>query len=404
MYPQYAKKPRRLFIPGGVHYESYLKVVPHLLLQHDLFSGGHAHSLTHPMISGTCFDRIVYGMGPHAMYPNEFTTIRRLASEFARRQAQKMYSLQVPQAWMNGNTAFAHLSTTDAIPDNGVTVKDAYKRGAAPLKLRIVFFSRGPSGKGRTISHEQLAITEMLKAGHQVIYFYDYKRVDSLEAQLSLAYHCDIIMGMHGAALIHGLFAPHGSAILEWKTQYGFDSLLFHQVADSRQGTHAQIDIRSYFVPGGHRPVDNPLVKQTLLALNLLRPFLIYGKLAPYTTSHNGDHNVSDKSLLWSNPQAGNTTLTAPVSDKHALGIYINGPQPQLPALTHLLGPQQGQSICVDMVLMKQKKTLGNRMEDLCLSKCEGFAGKRRLYEEAEEIEGIHSNDDDDDDDDVDSL
>jgi hypothetical protein len=73
---------------------------------------------------------------------------------------------------------------------------------------------------------------------------------------------------MHGAALVHGVFAKHGTIILELKTLYGYRSPLFALVADSRMGTHAQVDVRSYWKPGGHKPIDDDLVKRTLTVLD----------------------------------------------------------------------------------------------------------------------------------------
>ena len=71
-------------------------------------------------------------------------------------------------------------------------------------------------------------------------------------------------MGLHGAALTHGIFMSRGTISIELKTLYGQESMLFGLIADSRDGIHGQVDIKKYFVPGGHRPMDNTLVIRTI--------------------------------------------------------------------------------------------------------------------------------------------
>ena len=62
-----------------------------------------------------------------------------------------------------------------------------------------------------------------------------------------------------------------GGITLELKTLYAYDSILFGIIAESRRGIHAQIDIRKYFKPGGHHPMDQPLINRVLEMLFYLR-------------------------------------------------------------------------------------------------------------------------------------
>jgi hypothetical protein len=55
-----------------------------------------------------------------------------------------------------------------------------------------------------------------------------------------------------------------GSISIELKTLYGYESMLFGLIADSRRGIHGQVDIRKYFVPGGHRAMDKRLIYRTI--------------------------------------------------------------------------------------------------------------------------------------------
>lgn len=74
-------------------------------------------------------------------------------------------------------------------------------------------------------------------------------------------------MGLHGAAIVHGIFMRRGAISIEWKTLYGYDSNLFSLVSDARVGLHGQVDVRKYFIRGGHRPVDASLVTRSLAVL-----------------------------------------------------------------------------------------------------------------------------------------
>ena len=94
----------------------------------------------------------------------------------------------------------------------------------------------------------------------------------SLLDQLAMAYHADVVMGLHGAGLTHGLFTRRGSLAVELKTLYGYGLDLFAVVTDARAGTHVQISVKEYFIKGGHRPVDDPLVRCASASPHVLRP------------------------------------------------------------------------------------------------------------------------------------
>ena len=80
-------------------------------------------------------------------------------------------------------------------------------------------------------------------------------------------------MGLHGAALVHGLFQPENSVIIELKTLYGFTSGLFPLVADARKNYLGQVDVRDYWVPGGHKPMDEALVTRVIHTLQQVLRF-----------------------------------------------------------------------------------------------------------------------------------
>ena len=83
----------------------------------------------------------------------------------------------------------------------------------------------------------------------------------SLSEQLALAVHADVIVGLHGAGLINSVFARQGCITVELKTLYGYGLDLFAVATDARMGTHVQISIKDYFKKGGHRPIDQALIR-----------------------------------------------------------------------------------------------------------------------------------------------
>ena len=46
---------------------------------------------------------------------------------------------------------------------------------------------------------------------------------------------------MHGAALAHAVFSRKGVVTVELKTLYGYTSMVFALVSDSRLGLHGQV-------------------------------------------------------------------------------------------------------------------------------------------------------------------
>eukprot|EP01033_Poteriospumella_lacustris_P000712 gene712-505_t len=106
----------------------------------------------------------------------------------------------------------------------------------------------------------------------------------SLEQQLYYALNADIILGMHGAALTHGVFMAPGTITLELKTLYAYDSILFPLVSDSHLGIHSQVNIKKYFVPGGQRPIDDSLVTRVMRVLDRARAMHLEQRITCSTT------------------------------------------------------------------------------------------------------------------------
>lgn len=163
-------------------------------------------------------------------------------------------------------------------------------------------------------------------------------------ASLDFAFSNVKILGLHGAALVHGFFMNSGGVIIELKTLYGFTSALFAVVADSRQSTHAQVDIREYFVPGGHRPIDDRLADRTLQVLRQALSFHARG-------------NVGQVQAL---PYKGDCLL-GPAA--------VNG------SLSHILGPPLAdmETACKAMALHGFRDVIKASADDLHCAPCSPF-------------------------------
>ena len=230
---------------------------PHMELVRSLFSAGHA-SLRD--LEGVCFRRVVWGGGIRALYHNSLVAMRRAVTDFAHSFVKHRFGLRVPPSRSLPPPAVQLASNTTA---------------SAVAGLRVTVFTRSSlSGSGftgtsdsRALTNEAALISAFNARGAFAVLCCDFSLPGSFLEQLSLAAHSDVLIGVHGAALVHGVFAPRGLKLVEIKIHYGFESSLFALVADSRVGVHFHVDARSYNPAGGARgnlPVDEKLVETVL--------------------------------------------------------------------------------------------------------------------------------------------
>jgi hypothetical protein len=131
-----------------------------------------------------------------------------------------------------------------------------------------------------------------------------------------------------------------GTISIEFKTLYAYDSILFDIVADARSGIHAQIDIRKYFIKGGHRAIDNSLIKRV--------------------------HNILNKSIeiqqsnffIFESPSIQRLSS---VSTGDFIVNFLSTNHHGGESLYHVLGPSQTNqsSICKAMIFAKIRSILG---------------------------------------------
>lgn len=316
------------FQPGGGS-------IPHLRLIDDLASGG---KLSLGDASGKCFKRVVWGHGAHVLYYDTLLQQRRLMGAFARAFVGAFYKIERPKE-------FRLATQPDAARPLRVQVGVGRWR-----PLRVVLYTRGNSGKGRSIQNEELIVEALSRLGAVAAICCDFSSI-TLEEQIAFSYHSDVVMGLHGAALVHGLFSPHGNILLELKTLYGYTSALFALVGDARVGLHAQVDIRKYFRPGGHKPIDAPLVNRTVAALQSAVALRERGRAA----------------------YEGRVVVLSAAAQPLDLVV---GPSVVTPPLEHVFGPNLTAfaGACADMALWRYRDALGvHDKNDLHCVRCAVF-------------------------------
>lgn len=185
-----------------------------------------------------CYRRVIWGTGPRLLYNHALVLLRRHAAELLRHFVLRAMSLPFPAAFA------APIEASKATAVGAGNPLESCTRGRP---LRIVYYQRAgsDSGRGRTVTHEIALLQGLRAAGAQVATCCDFGRA-SLAEQLSMAVHADVMLGLHGAGLVHAVFAPKGVVVMELKTTYGFPLDLFRLAADAAQGVHVHIDVASF--------------------------------------------------------------------------------------------------------------------------------------------------------------
>jgi hypothetical protein len=167
-------------------------IAVHLRLMADVMSDG-ILSLQHA--SGVCFRRIAWGHGPHMFYTATMQKLRRLVARFARLLALKLMNYH---SELHGGVqhVFWHRwdeqqSASKPSSSSSSTAKSRFVNvHGEPLKVLV--YTRGNSGRGRTIQKEDLIIEALQARGAQAFICCSFQNT-SLEQQLYYALHADIV-------------------------------------------------------------------------------------------------------------------------------------------------------------------------------------------------------------------
>lgn len=138
-----------------------------------------------------CFRRIIWGQGPHILYYDVLTLLRRMTTEFARYFVKNMYSIRYPVSFQIPSSNFISVKSTEITSFN-------HSNLLVPLQvnnshpLRVVLFSRGESGKGRSMQGESMLIEKLKQLGILAVSCCDFEKT-SMEDQIAFAYHADVV-------------------------------------------------------------------------------------------------------------------------------------------------------------------------------------------------------------------
>lgn len=289
-----------------------------------------------------CFSRMIWGHGSHVMYYDTLLQMRRMIGDFARSFSSIIFDLKVPVVFEKSITTSSKLPLV--YDDNS---------------LKVVLFTRGTTGKGRSMQGEDKLLQSLFFAGAVSTWCCNFENTPLAE-QIAFAYHADVIIGMHGAALTHAIFSKRGAITVELKTLYAYTSIVFALITDSRQGTHSQVDIRDYFIKGGHRPIDEPLINRTINAIKSSVDSQRKGNIGQIIKLSSPKVSIQTDGKL------------------RTSGDFIMGSATVTEHLNHIMGPGKDDFFdnCKDMVFHKFRKELGVQnadSEDLHCNYCQNF-------------------------------
>eukprot|EP01038_Epipyxis_sp_PR26KG_P016138 gene16138-21935_t len=193
--------------------------VPHMKMIQKLMSSG---VKTIDQIHGMCFKRIIWGHGPHVMYVDTLSKLRRMTAYFARKFVMSSYSTPIPseflqkekkllltnvirkdniESMLGNNQSISSLDPKIVREINRTSSTDNYNNLLINNNkpLAVVVYTRGNTGKGRTMRDENKLVDRLQLAGANVIFCCDFSKV-SLDQQLAYAIHADVILiGVFGS-------------------------------------------------------------------------------------------------------------------------------------------------------------------------------------------------------------
>jgi hypothetical protein len=249
--------------------------LPHMeLMEQDLLPD----KFTLKSLDNVCFRRVIYGTGSRLIYHHVLRRLRFESSQFLHLLVKEKYCQYAQDISI---TNVAKESPSDMfVPDSRIVDrlchdKHSTSRSASQSKKKIIIYSRGTSGKGRTLGNEAMLQTKLQALGYETeISRGSHSMMQQLEQVLS----ADILIGLHGAGLTNAIFAKEGIYLIELKGHYGFDLDLFAIVTEARRGRYLQLDIRSYATKGngqssgggGCGMIDSALIKRVIEGIALL--------------------------------------------------------------------------------------------------------------------------------------
>ncbi len=260
--PEYLTLPRAHLVVGTSTMVSMSGELPHMeFIEKDLLPD----EFTLKSLDNVCFRRVVYGTGSRLIYHHVLRRLRQESSEFLHLLAKQKYCRYA-------TTTTSSSPTSEYIPDSSHIQRICERKTFG--RLKVVIYSRGSSGHGRSLANEVLLQRRLQSVGFDVeISRSSQPFMQQLEQVLS----ADVMVGLHGAGLTNAIFARAGVGMIELKGHYGFDLDLFALVSEARWGKYLQLDIRKYARKGngggsggGSGTIDDALVDRIIGGIRIL--------------------------------------------------------------------------------------------------------------------------------------
>jgi hypothetical protein len=167
-----------------------------------------------------CFRRISWGHGSQVMYFDVNVHVRRIAADFTRRFISNIYRIPIPQPFLNLTDQLerSREQTESSLSLAGADISaPAYynltsnSSGSSLVRhrlsenrfvidghpMRITLYTRGSSGRGRTIQGENKLMEHLNSLGAIAAICCDFSKT-SMEDQIGYAYYADAVIGLHG--------------------------------------------------------------------------------------------------------------------------------------------------------------------------------------------------------------
>lgn len=219
-----------------------------------------------------CVRRVVFGVGSRLMYHHLLRRMRHEVGDLIHLYAKHYYCHHAAKSSPSRGDHFSRICSGTA-------------KKTTSSKLKLVIYSRGNTGKRRSIANEDLLVNRLQQLDNfDVTYVHDYPKqsaqqdktkpdhnpqevlLDRLEAVLD----ADIVIGLHGAALANVIFAPRNTLLIELKSTYGYSLDLFAVMSESRYGDFAQVDLKGN--PRDKLSMDPGIVDRIVAIIQEARP------------------------------------------------------------------------------------------------------------------------------------
>jgi len=142
--------------------------------------------------NGTCIRRLVWGHGPHIFYVDSLQVLRRKATTFLHHFIQRYLFQQQPHQLSYEHTLWYKNNNHQTVTNSSNNKNALLFVKPNGERMKMLVYTRGNSGKGRTMQDEGLLVNALQSYGANVFLCCDFHSM-SLELQLLHAYYADVV-------------------------------------------------------------------------------------------------------------------------------------------------------------------------------------------------------------------